>query len=260
MTVLTILQDRSYNNKEDRLLAFGGAEYETTTATQVSTDELDEIYNLRSVPEQYSVRDIYSSIGYSSWNELSGSQEEIDEIGKYFPDKLLFTGSDANEAKLKHLSTSMDLLNYNYLHFATNGLAEPDLPELSAIVLAQNDKDDSQEDGYLTVSEISELNLKADLVVLSACETGVGKVYTGDGIVGLNQAFMIAGANGLVVSLWPVDDKSTSIFMNRFYYNISRDMPYHTAISETKRAFIDGIYGKVYKDPYYWAPFVYYGK
>ena len=123
-----------------------------------------------------------------------------------------------------------------------------------------NDKDNSQEDGYLTMSEIAELDLKADLVVLSACETGVGKVYTGDGIVGLNQAFMIAGANGLVVSLWPVDDKSTSIFMNRFYYNISRDMPYHTAISETKRAFISGLYGEDYKDPYYWAPFVYYGK
>ena len=71
---------------------------------------------------------------------------------------------------------------------------------------------------------------------------------------------MIAGANGLVVSLWPVDDNSTSIFMIDFYNNISRDMPYHTAISETKRAFISGLYGEDYKDPYYWAPFVYYGK
>ena len=112
----------------------------------------------------------------------------------------------------------------------------------------------------LTVEEVYELNIKADLVNLSACETGLGKVYAGEGVVGLTAAFMAAGANGVCVSLWPVGDQSTSIFMGSFYKKIADGESYYHALSNVKREFIAGEYGEEYKKPYYWAPFVYYGK
>ena len=103
-------------------------------------------------------------------------------------------------------------MNYKVIHFATHGMVVPEVPELSALVLSQN-KTDSTEDNYLRADEISQLKLNADFVALSACETGLGKNYKGDGVVGLTQSFMIAGANSLAVSLWQVADESTSIFM-----------------------------------------------
>ena len=95
---------------------------------------------------------------------------------------------------------------------------------------------------------------------LSACETGLGKVCAGEGVVSMTHAFIIAGANGLGVSLWPVEDNSTAIFMNSLYEKIANDVSYYSAFSQTKREFISGKYGEKYKDPFYWAPFVYYGK
>jgi len=96
-------------------------------------------------------------------------------------------------------------------------------------------------------------------VNLSACETGLGKVCAGEGVVSMTHAFIIAGANGLGVSLWPVDDQSTSIFMSNFYEKLADGESYYHALSNVKRDFITGEYGEEYKKPYYWAPFVYYG-
>jgi CHAT domain-containing protein len=113
----------------------------------------------------------------------------------------------------------------------------------------------------LTAKEIAELKLRADFVCLSACDTGIGKVYGGEGIVGFAQSFLVAGANGLCVSLWKVDDESTRVFMVQMYRAVSEQgMGYAGAISEIKRKFIRGECGKQYRSPYYWAPFVYYGK
>ena len=260
LTVLSLLQQREYNNDEDHLLAFGGPEYNSVTFEEVSQDEIDHMFNLRSINSKLSYRDIYGSLGYYNWNELPGSLKEVNDIIKYFPQHKLFTGDDVNEENLKSLSNSGELADYNLLHFATHGLIIPDIPKLSALVLSQNDQEDNVEDGYLTIDEISTLKLKADFVNLSACETGLGKVYAGEGVVGMTHAFIIAGANGLGVSLWPVSDNSTAIFMNSLYEKIANDVSYYSAFSQTKREFISGKYGEKYKDPYYWAPFVYYGK
>jgi CHAT domain-containing protein len=107
------------------------------------------------------------------------------------------------------------------------------------------------------MGEILELDIEADFVNLSACETGLGKLYGGEGVVGLTQSFLVAGANGLSVSLWQVADESTMDFMIGLYRSVQDEgMSYHRAMTDMKRQFLKGRYA----DPYYWAPFVYYGR
>ena len=89
--------------------------------------------------------------------------------------------------------------------------------------------------------------------------TGMGEVTISEGIIGLSQAFIIAGANSVSASLWEVPDKSTAIFMSEMYQKVNDGNPFSQAIALTKREFINGAYGEKYKAPYYWAPFVYYG-
>ena len=106
--------------------------------------------------------------------------------------------------------------------------------------------------------EISQLELAADFVNLSACETGLGKIYSGEGVVGLTQAFLVAGANGLSVSLWQVADESTMNFMVGLYRLVrSGSLDYAHAMTAIKRSFI---LDPRYRNPFYWAPFVYYGR
>lgn len=136
----------------------------------------------------------------------------------------------------------------------------PELPELSAIVLSQFEEEKDGEDGYLRMGEVAELDLAADFVNLSACETGLGKIYRGEGIVGLTQSFLIAGANGLSVSLWQVVDASTAKFMTELYSKVQNSgMEYREALTAVKREFINGDHGGQWRNPYYWSPFVYYG-
>ena len=158
---------------------------------------------------------------------------------------------------MKDLSRSGELSSFRIIHFATHGIVVPEFPELSAIVLSQNIQATAEDDGYLTMKEIFELDLNADFVNLSACETGLGTIFAGEGVVGLNQAFLVAGADGLSVSLWSVADRSTMEFMIGLYELVTGEsLSFHTAMTEMKRRFIkDGTYSR----PFYWAPFVYYG-
>ena len=179
------------------------------------------------------------------------------------------------------MSESGELSKFKVIHLATHGLTVPEFPELSSIVLSQFNNSKAIEDGYLRISEIADLKTKADFVNLSACETGLGKLYAGEGVVGLSQAFLLAGANGLSVSLWNVADKSTAVFMTGMYQLVEqKGMTYSEAINEMKKQFITGKSSllpdtnergmQVVKNtepdlvntshPFYWAPFVYYGK
>ncbi len=182
---------------------------------------------------------------------LPGSEKEIDEI------RYLFMGSncetkiqsrqDASESNFKNENLS----KYRYLHFATHGIVNESEPSLSRIFL----KPDSNEDGSLYTGEIYNLNIDADLVTLSACETGLGKVAKGEGIVGLSRALQYAGANNIIVSLWQVADNSTSQMMIEFYkYNLNNDHHgYNTALRQAKLSLLNS---KEYVRPYYWAPFI----
>ncbi len=160
---------------------------------------------------------------------------------------------DANETKLK----AGDMGEYRILHFATHGLVNEKNPKLSGLLLAPEDTT-SKEDGILHLGEIYNLNLNADLVVLSACETGLGQVAKGEGIIGLTRGFLYAGASNLLVSLWQVSDATTADLMVDFYDKMLGGMSKPEALREAKLQMIRR--HPEYAKPYYWAPFILVGR
>jgi len=200
-------------------------------------------------------------LGIGTWNNLPGTLSEVRNIKSVVKKADIFTGRNVTERNIKEFSGNGKLSEYKVLHFATHGLVVPEMPELSAVVLSQFENEQGKEDGYLRMGEIAKLDIKADFVSLSACETGLGKIYGGEGVVGLTQSFLLAGANAVSVSLWQVADESTSQFMVSMYDRVQdKDISYADAMTEVKRRFISGDFGDKYKSPYFWAPFVYYGK
>ena len=146
---------------------------------------------------------------------------------------LLLLGPDASERKLFAASARGDLAQCRYVHLATHGLADGDRPELSALVLARA-PDDPDYDGLLQMREVFHLKLDADLVTLSACQTGLGKELRGEGVVGLSTAFFFAGTPSVVMSLWNVSDVSTGLLMRRFYANLKAGQTKAAALREAK--------------------------
>ena len=147
-------------------------------------------------------------------NDLPGTESEVNTIAKLFEDKNIdskvFLRGQATEAAIK----SGDLKDYSLIHFATHGIVDESSPELSRIFL-QNDS--KAEDGNLFAGEIYNLQFNANLVALSACETGLGKISKGEGVIGLSRALVYAGAKNIVVSFWSVADESTALLMTDFY-------------------------------------------
>jgi CHAT domain-containing protein len=146
---------------------------------------------------------------------------------------LLLVGPEASERKLFEASERGDLKKCRYVHLATHGLADGERPELSALVLARV-PEDKDYDGLLQMREVFHLKLDADLVVLSACQTGLGKELRGEGVVGLSTAFFFAGTPSLVMSLWNVSDVSTALLMRRFYGNLKAGQTKAAALREAK--------------------------
>ncbi|NUO82177.1 CHAT domain-containing protein [candidate division KSB1 bacterium] len=156
---------------------------------------------------------------------------------------------EANEARVK----AADLSEYRILHFATHGLVNEKNPKLSGLILSPEDST-SKEDGILHLGEIYNLNLNAELVVLSACETGLGQTAKGEGIIGLTGGFLYAGADNVLVSLWQVSDATTADLMIGFYDNMLGGMSRPKALREAKLKLMQS--HSEYAKPYYWAPFV----
>jgi len=142
---------------------------------------------------------------------LEYAELEAAEVKNVYPQSTVYVKKDASEEKSKSLSPTHDIL-----HFATHAQLNEDDPLSSAVLLAKEDK----EDGRLEVREIFGMDLKANLVVLSGCDTGLGKLSTGDELVGLTRAFIYAGTPSVVASLWSVDDSSTAQLMASFYRNL----------------------------------------
>ena len=185
------------------------------------------------------------------YKRLEFSGEEVESITTHFSEASVktFLREDASEenAKKEHM-----LSNYRHIHFATHGIVDEKIPARSGLVLSQDKS--SPEDGILRANEISAMELKAELAVLSACQTGIGKMIRGEGMIGLSRSFMYAGVPSVVVSLWSVSDQSTSILMSKFYaYLIVNNQSKAVALQQAR---ISMIKDETYAHPFYWAPFI----
>lgn len=182
-------------------------------------------------------------------NPLPGTQEEVDAVSKNLIEKgqkcTVLKFNMANEKSIK----DANLQDYKIIHFATHGFVNEDQPNFSGLILAQNG---DTEDNILYASEIYNLTLNADLVALSACQTGLGTVSEGEGLIGLSRGFMYAGAKNLLVSLWPVSDEGTSTLMVDFFGNQNKTG--HTA--SLHRSKLNLIKDAELASPFYWAPFI----
>ncbi|RPH55509.1 CHAT domain-containing protein, partial [bacterium] len=189
--------------------------------------------------------------GLSRLRRLRGSGLEVERIaGLYRPDDvMIYMGEDANE---RHIKRNALVETARRLHFAAHGVLNAERPALSGLRLSKSEGDD----GLLQVYEIFNLKLEAELVVLSACESGLGREVTGEGLVGVTRAFLYAGAPSVVVSLWRVRDDTAPDLMLDFYQGLNQ-LGKAEALRQAKLTMIGA--GR-HSHPYYWAPFVLVGK
>ena len=188
---------------------------------------------------------------------LSGTRTEADAISAIAKSggaqTDLWTDLNASEDNVK----TRDVSSYRYLHVATHGLLDAARPQFTGVVLSL--VGNKSNDGFLRTDEIFNLKLGSPMVMLSACETGLGKEKRGEGVIGLTRAFMYAGAPTVGVSLWSVADKSTADLMTDFYKRLLGATPQSpgAAMRDAQLAMING---KKYSAPFYWAPFVLVGE
>ena len=256
-------RNSEYKSASEKLLAFA-----------------DPFYGSRKVPEAYrGDAEVFYKRAVNSFNlftPLPETRTEVENISNLFkPEQVTSVfGEEANEQKLKSLPTE----EYRYLHFATHGVLGSHIPGLDepALVLSE-EAEGSENDGYLTMSEVEKMKLNSDLVVLSACDTGSGKYLNGEGVMGLSRGFLLAGSRSVIASLWPVASGPTVKFMSQFYKHLKSGKSKSESLRLTQLAFMnegEGMSGAggrgvtVAKGedttnlshPSYWAPFVLIGE
>jgi len=187
---------------------------------------------------------------------LIHASEEADAISAAAPwgTTMVVKGLDAS----RETAMRPDVAQYQILHFATHGILDNENPELSGIVLSSVDQNGKATNGLMPLQDIYSLNLSAELIVLSACQTALGKEIKGEGLIGLTHSFMSAGAKSVVASLWKVDDRATAILMADFYQSMFQQGMSPAAALRTAKL-------KMMRDPhrnapYYWAGFVLQGE
>jgi CHAT domain-containing protein/Tfp pilus assembly protein PilF len=195
--------------------------------------------------------------GKGGFGRLLSTRREAAAISALVPERERRQALDFEASRTTALRP--ELGEYRIVHFATHGLLNNVHPELSGIVLSLVDKDGHQQDGFLRLQDVYNLKLPAELVVLSACQTGLGKEIKGEGLIGLTRGFMYAGAPRIVASLWKVDDWATSELMKRFYQGMLGPEALSPA-GALRQAQLSIWKEKQWRAPYYWAAFVLQGE
>jgi tetratricopeptide (TPR) repeat protein/CHAT domain-containing protein len=205
------------------------------------------------------------SVSHVGAGFLPASEEEVIEIQRRFHQRygvferlfgrrsVLYLHDAARETRLR----AAEISRYRYVHLATHGFISESTPSLSRLVLAAGDTT-AQDDGLLHLGEVYGLSLNAELVVLSACQTGLGHLARGEGMIGLTRGFLYAGAENVVVSLWQAPDAPTRDLMVIFYDRLLQERPRAEALREAKMRMIRS--DPVLAAPYHWAPFVLIGQ
>jgi CHAT domain-containing protein len=256
-------RDLEYRATSDKLLGLADPDYGSRAVPEVYQDETRGYYE-RAVDD------------FNLFTPLPETRTEVSNIARLFQPENVTTvyGKEASESKIK----SLNLEEYRYLHFATHGILGNQIPGVDepALVLAAESKNSAQ-DGFLTLSEVEEMKLNSEMTVLSACDTGRGKYFTGEGIMGLSRGFLLAGSRSVIVSLWPVASEATVELMTLFYQNLRSGKSKEASLRLAQLAMMDSKNVKTYRErsikvsvkarpeaqgvhPFYWAPFVMIGE
>ncbi len=194
--------------------------------------------------------------GITSFARLPFARQEAEAIAKLIPQEQQLKALDFTASRQTALTRQLE--QYRHIHFATHGLLNSQHPELSGIVLSLVDEDGNAQDGFLRLSDLYNLKLNADLVVLSACQTALGKDVRGEGLVGLTRGFMYAGAARVVASLWNVNDAATAELMQKFYRAmVVEKLAPAAALRSAQLAMARD---PRWAAPYYWSGFVLQGE
>lgn len=242
-----LLDRREQNSKLTRklFLGFGGAEYQRVVMLAPGlTQNLErkpvlEGMDFKAIAQSIRQRkgDVNSAFLSHAIgpNDLPGSKEEVENIARAFgAEGTAITGRQATEATLNQMAKTGELAKYRFVHFAAHGFLSDDEPALSAIVLGQLNRTPGT-DGYVTVAEVSAMSLAADLVVISACDSGTGQSIQGEGLLGMSYGLFQAGASASLLTLWPVADRPTAALMLRFYQEMSSSKSLQEALAKAKR-------------------------
>jgi CHAT domain-containing protein len=201
------------------------------------------------------------------WLRLPGTAREVRMVSDLFATRApasrvdIFTRADASESNLRGLHEQGVLQDYRYLLFAAHGYLA-DEPAVNSVVLARPSVRDPsahgsfRHDGYVSAAEWPSLDLRSDLVVVSACDSGAGSSLPGEGVLGLAYALAAAGNVHALLTLWPVHDDATAAFVTEFFRHVLDGDPPAVALASTKRLFMNHAR---YSRPWYWAGFVLYG-
>jgi CHAT domain-containing protein len=194
--------------------------------------------------------------GLASFERLIHTRKEAEAIVALVPSEQGFKALDFAASRATVMNTGLD--QYRIVHFATHGLLNSRRPELSGIVLSLVDEEGRPLEGFLRAHEIYNLKLNAELVVLSACSTALGKEIKGEGLVGLTRGFMYAGTPRVIASLWNVRDEATAELMKRLYRNmlIGKSSP----AAALREAQVSMWREPRWAAPYYWAGFTLQGE
>ena len=174
--------------------------------------------------------------------DLPAAEKEVEELARVFPEAQVYKRQKVTKALVRNAANRFDII-----HFACHGEYVPEAPLASCLRLAPENGDN----GRLEANDIFDMDMKADLVVTSACQTAIGQIGRGDEVVGLTRAFLYAGASSVLGSLWSISDEATAVFMREFYTNLKK----LDKAEALRQAQVKMIHSKEYGNPFYWAAF-----
>jgi CHAT domain-containing protein len=250
---IAVLADPVFETSDPRLAS---AKNNNTSAEIQDAPFLSAEVDAEGAELTRAIRTMNFANARTGFTRLVFSRQEADSIFAMVAGGKGLKATDFNASRT--LALSGQLSKYRILHFATHGLLNSEHPELSGLVFSLVDREGKPQDGFLRLHEVYNLQLNADLIVLSACETGLGKEVKGEGLIGLTRGFMYSGVPRVVASLWNVDDLATAELMKLFYRGLLKDgLP---AAEALRAAQYEMSKQKRWASPYYWAGFVLQGE
>ncbi len=248
--MLAVIADPIFDRTDARLTAAATASSDNTPVPTRSFDDERSIVHLaEKADEAASARKLVIP-------RLPFTRQEATRLLALAPKTESFSALDFQANRAAVLNSALS--QYRYVHFATHGVLDSERPGLSSLLLSMVDEQGKPQDGFLRANDIYNLKLPAELVVLSACQTGLGKEIKGEGLVGLTRGFMYAGAARVVVSLWNVNDQATAELMTKFYQKMLKQNQRPAAA--LRSAQVEMWKQKQWNAPFYWAAFTLQGE